>query len=42
MQGRVEHIVSSQATLFSSLQEMWAFMEQVLAAQEREAEQADK
>ncbi len=30
MQGRIEHIVSGQATTFSSLDEARAFMEQVL------------
>ena len=30
MQGRVEHIVSGQASLFSSLEEFRAFMERVL------------
>ena len=30
LQGRVEHIVSGQATLFRSLEELRAFMEQVL------------
>jgi hypothetical protein len=28
--GRVEHIVSGQATQFTSLAELWAFMAQVL------------
>ena len=28
--GRVEHIVSGQATRFTSLAELWAFMAQVL------------
>ena len=32
MQGRVEHIVSGQATLFTSLEEVRAFMERTLAA----------
>jgi hypothetical protein len=31
VRGRVEHIVSGQATLFASLAELWAFMQQVLA-----------
>ena len=31
MQGRIEHIVSGQATTFSCLEEARAFMEQVLA-----------
>ena len=35
MRGRVEHIVSGQATLFTSLGEVRAFMERVLAAQRR-------
>jgi len=35
MQGRVEHIVSGQATLFTSLEEIRAFMARVLAAQRR-------
>ena len=30
MHGRVEHIVSGQATQFTSLAELWAFMAQVL------------
>jgi hypothetical protein len=30
VQGRVEHIVSGQATRFASLAELWAFMQQVL------------
>ncbi|HSF32436.1 MAG TPA: hypothetical protein VLK82_18440 [Candidatus Tectomicrobia bacterium] len=30
VRGRVEHIVSGQATLFASLAELWAFMQQVL------------
>jgi len=30
MQGRIEHIVSGQATMFSSLEEALAFMERVL------------
>jgi hypothetical protein len=29
--GRVEHVVSSQATRFASLEELLAFMAQVLA-----------
>jgi hypothetical protein len=33
MRGRVEHIVSGQATLFTSLEEIRAFMARVLAAQ---------
>jgi hypothetical protein len=37
--GRVEHIVSGQAVLFSSLEEVRVFMAQVLAAQRKEAEQ---
>ena len=32
MQGRIEHIVSGQAALFTSLAEFGAFMAQVLAA----------
>ena len=32
--GRVEHIVSGQATLFTSVEALWAFMTQVLVAQE--------
>jgi hypothetical protein len=34
LHGRVEHIVSGQAALFTSLAELWAFMAQVLAVQE--------
>jgi hypothetical protein len=34
LHGRVEHIVSGQAALFTSLAELWAFMAQVLAGQE--------
>jgi hypothetical protein len=34
LHGRVEHIVSGQATLFTSLEELGAFMARVLAAQE--------
>ena len=34
LHGRVEHIVSGQAALFTSLEELGAFMAQVLAAQE--------
>jgi hypothetical protein len=30
LHGRVEHIVSGQATRFTSLAELWAFMVQVL------------
>jgi hypothetical protein len=30
LHGRVEHIVSGQATRFTSLAELWAFMAQVL------------
>ena len=41
MQGRVEHIVSGEATLFSSLEEVRAFMENALAAQRGEAHHAD-
>jgi hypothetical protein len=41
MQGRVEHIVSGEAMLFSSLEEVRAFMEHALAAQRREAHHAD-
>ena len=41
LQGRVEHIVSGEATLFSSLEEVRAFMEHALAAQRREAHHAD-
>ena len=33
LHGRVEHIVSGQAALFTSLAELWAFMAQVLAGQ---------
>jgi hypothetical protein len=40
MQGRVEHIVSGEATLFSSLEEVRAFMEHALVAQRREAHHA--
>jgi len=32
--GRVEHVVSGQEARFTSLEEVWAFMAQVLAAQE--------
>jgi hypothetical protein len=35
LHGRVEHIVSGQATLFTSLEELWAFMAQVLASPAR-------
>jgi hypothetical protein len=42
MRGRVEHIVSGQATLFTSLGEMRAFMERVLAEQRRETDQAER
>jgi hypothetical protein len=31
LHGRVEHIVSGQAALFTTLAELWAFMAQVLA-----------
>ena len=41
MQGRVEHIVSGEATLFSSLEEVRAFMEHALVAQRREAHHTD-
>jgi len=41
MQGRVEHIVSGEATLFSSLEEVRAFMEHALVAQRREVHHAD-
>jgi hypothetical protein len=41
MQGRVEHIVSGEATLFSSLEDVRAFMEHALAAQRGEAHHAD-
>ena len=34
LHGRVEHIVSGQAALFTSLEELGAFMAQALAAQE--------
>ena len=30
LHGRVEHIVSGQATRFTSLEELWAFLVQVL------------
>jgi hypothetical protein len=30
LHGRVEHIVSGQATRFTSLTELWAFLAQVL------------
>ena len=33
--GRVEHVVSGQATLFHSLEELLAFFEQVLAQERR-------
>jgi hypothetical protein len=33
IQGRVEHIISGKAALFHSLEELRAFMEQVLATQ---------
>ena len=36
IQGRVEHIVSGQAILFTSLGEVRAFMARVLAAQSKE------
>jgi hypothetical protein len=32
MRGRVEHIMSGQATLFTSLEELRAFMAHVLAS----------
>ena len=32
LHGRIEHIVSGQATLFTSLEEVRAFMERVLTA----------
>ena len=32
LHGRVEHIVSGQAILFTSLEELWAFMAQVLTS----------
>jgi hypothetical protein len=32
MQGRVEHIMSGQASVFNSLEEVRAFMERVLSA----------
>jgi hypothetical protein len=38
VQGRVEHIVSGQATLFTSLREVRAFMERVLVAQRRKTD----
>jgi hypothetical protein len=34
MQGRIEHIVTGQATLFASLEELRAFMARVLAKAE--------
>ena len=37
MQGRVEHIVSGEAALFNSLEEVRAFMEHALAVQRRAA-----
>jgi hypothetical protein len=37
MYGRVEHVVSGAATAFSSLEEVRAFMERVLADHGREA-----
>ncbi len=30
-EGRVEHVVSGQATHFQSLEELWAFISRVLA-----------
>jgi hypothetical protein len=30
-EGRVEHVISGQATYFQSLEELWAFMRRVLA-----------
>jgi hypothetical protein len=33
LRGRIEHVVSGQSSLFDSLEEMRAFMEQVLAVQ---------
>jgi hypothetical protein len=36
LHGRVEHIVSGQATTFASLAELLAFMEKVLADKEGE------
>jgi hypothetical protein len=38
MQGRVEHIVSGEATLFSSLEEVRAFMERAGGPEKRPAE----
>ena len=35
--GRVEHVTSGQATLFSSPQELWAFLTRVLAGVRPEA-----
>ena len=32
VRGRVEHIVSGQATRFASLAELWAFMQRVLTS----------
>ena len=34
LQGRIEHLVSGQATTFASLDELRAFMERVLGQQE--------
>jgi len=36
LHGRVEHIVSGQATLFASLEELMLFMAHALTAQEKE------
>ena len=36
LHGRVEHIVSGQAARFTSLEELRAFMEQVLAQGEKQ------
>jgi hypothetical protein len=32
LHGRVEHIVSGQATRFTSLEELWAFMARVVSS----------
>jgi hypothetical protein len=36
LHGRIEHLVSGQATLFASLAELVAFIEKTLTAQEGE------
>ena len=40
--GRVEHIATGQATLFTSLEEVCAFMARVLTVQRKEAEQTEQ